>query len=76
MKTVHAILSKDGQIRLAEPVEFEGDQHVLVTFIDNKDEEEFIGGYPVSLLLARPSLADWDRAEEDEAWKNFQDKAR
>lgn len=75
MKTIHGILSRNGTIRLAEPVEFEDDQHVLVTFIERPDEDRMVGGYPPSLLLARTALADWDRPEEDDAWKDFQDEA-
>jgi len=76
MKTVHAILNKDGTLKLAEPVVLEDKQHVLVTFIETDEDEQFIGGYPVGLLLARPALADWDRPEEDEAWKDYQDGAK
>jgi hypothetical protein len=72
MKTVHAILSKNGQVRLAEPVKIEDDQHVLVIFIEKEEEEEFVGGIPVTMLLSEKALADWNTPEEDEAWKHLQ----
>ena len=77
MKTVHGILSKNGKVRLAEPVTLEGDQHVLVTFIESQEDEDFVGGVPVTMLLSERALGEyWDRPEEDKAWKDFQDEAK
>ena len=73
MKTVHAILNKDGTYELAEPLEFSSDrQHVLVTLV-GKDDEASVGGVSDTALASEAALArDWLRTEEDEAWKHLQ----
>ena len=76
LRTVHAILNKDGTYRLAEPVELKDPQHVLVTLVETEDDEEFVGGVPVTARMSEDSLSDWDRPEEDEAWKHLQDQEK
>jgi len=76
-KTVEAIVDENGQIKLLEPIELAAQQRLLVTVMDQPADEEFINGVPVTALLAEPALREyWDRPEEDEAWREFQDKAK
>lgn len=76
LKTIHAILNKDGTYKLAEPVEIHDQQQVLVTLLDDA-EADTIAGYPVTMLLSSQSLAEgWLSPEEDEAWKDYQDGAK
>jgi len=75
MRTVKAIVDKDGQIKLMEPVELHESQELLVTLLETEEDEQFVNGVPVTALLSEPSLREyWDRPEEDEAWKDFQPK--
>lgn len=76
LKTIQGIVDESGRIRLMESVSLNASQRVLVTVLDEVDEE-FVGNVPVTALLAEPSLREyWDRPEEDEAWKDFQKKAK
>ena len=73
-RTYDGIVNDDGTIRLLEPVELSPGTRVLVTVLDVDDDEDTINGVPVAALLAQPALAEyWDRPEEDEAWRHFQD---
>jgi hypothetical protein len=74
MRTVKAIVDKDGRIKLMEPVELHESQELLVTLLETEEDEQFVNGIPVTALLSEPSLSDWNRPEEDEAWKHLQDK--
>lgn len=74
LKTIQGVVDDQGNIRLEGEDKLTTNQRVLVVYEENDDD--FVGGYPASLLLARPALTDWDRPEEDEAWKDFQDEAK
>ncbi|HMP73516.1 MAG TPA: hypothetical protein PKE55_09675 [Kiritimatiellia bacterium] len=66
MKTLEAILEKDGRIRLLEPVQLGHACRAIVTIMDEPS-------IPESALLSEQSLArDWERSEEDEAWSHLQ----
>jgi hypothetical protein len=74
-KTIEGVVDENGTIRLLEKFTLTKHQRVLVTVFE--EDEEFVGGVPVTALLAEKSLAEyWDRPEEDEAWKDFQPKAK
>lgn len=74
LKTYKAHVEDDGRtMRLAEPGTLPRNVEVYVSIVESGNDEEFVGGYPVTMLLSASSLArDWDTAEEDEAWKDFQ----
>ena len=70
LKTVEAVLEKDGRLRLLEKVNLTHAQRVLITFLDETTESE---GTLDTALLSEPALAeDWNRPEEDEAWQHLQ----
>ena len=70
LKTVEAVLEKDGRLRLLEYVELPHAQRVLVTFLDEETERESIAD---TALLSEAALGeDWNRPEEDEAWQHLQ----
>lgn len=66
LKTVEAIIEPDGSIRLVEPVQVQHPQRALVTVLDDETDREMA-------LLSEAALSeDWDRPEEDEAWRHLQ----
>lgn len=68
LKTVEAIIEKDGRLRLLEEVELPHAKRVLVTFLEEGEQ-----GVAETALLSEVSLAeDWNRPEEDEAWQHLQ----
>jgi len=70
LKTVEAILEKDGRLRLLENVELDHAKRVLVTFLDEETERE---GISDTALLSETALGeDWNRPEEDKAWQHLQ----
>jgi hypothetical protein len=70
LKTVEAVLEKDGRLRLLENVNLTQDTRVLVTFLDEQIEQE---GIPETALLSEAALAeDWNRPDEDQAWQHLQ----
>jgi len=70
LKTVEAILDKDGRLRLLESVELGHARRVLVTFLDEQPEPNDASD---AALLSEASLgADWGRPEEDDAWQHLQ----
>jgi hypothetical protein len=70
LKTVEAVLEKDGRLRLLENVNLTQDKRVLVTFLDEQIEQE---GIPETALLSEAALAeDWNRPDEDQAWQHLQ----
>ncbi len=67
LKTVEAVIEKDGSIRLLEQVELPSATRALITILE--DEERI----SEPALLSEASLAeDWNREEEHEAWRHFQ----
>jgi hypothetical protein len=68
IRTVEAVIDKDGTVRLLEPVYLPSARRALVTIL-----EDIPGaGVAESALLSEPSLAqDWSRQEEDEAWSHL-----
>jgi len=69
LKTIEAIVEKDGTIRLLENIDLSQAKRVLVTIL----EEDHGGDANDTALLSETSLSeDWDREEEDEAWRHLQ----
>lgn len=70
LRTVEAVLEKDGRLRLLEKVDLGRARRVLVTFLEDETELE---GVSETALLSEATLAeDWNRPEEDEAWQHLQ----
>jgi len=66
LKTVQAVLDKEGRVQFLEPVSVEKPVRVLITFLEEEPSEVS------SALLSEAALEDWNRPEEDEAWKHLQ----
>jgi hypothetical protein len=69
IKTVEAVIDERGNVRLLEPVRPGGVRRALVTILEERPTD-----FPAeTALLSETALAeDWERPEEDEAWKHLQ----
>ena len=67
MQTVEAEIDKDGNVKLKETVKLGKKRKALVIILDQpKDISD-------SALLSETALSkDWNRTEEDNAWKAYQ----
>ena len=68
MRTLEAVVERDGHIRLLEPVELPRSRRVLVTIL----EDEYVGASETALLSEAALGEDWNREEEEEAWRHLQ----
>ena len=63
---VEAIIEKDGDVHLKEPIHLSHPCRAIVTIIDESGIQE-------TAILSEGSLArDWNKPEEDEAWSHLQ----
>jgi len=68
LKAVEAIIDRDGEVRLKEPILLNNPCRAIVTILDEKAEV-----VSETALLSEESLSeDWNRPEEDEAWSHLQ----
>jgi len=70
LKTVEAVLEKDGRLRLTEHLDLTHPQRVLVTFLEEKTDSD--AAFEAALLSEAALAEDWDRTEEDQAWQHLQ----
>jgi hypothetical protein len=71
-KTVEAVVDEHGHIRLLEPLKLHASQRVLVTVLEDAPEAD-TRDLSETVLLSEEALAeDWNREEEEEAWKHLQ----
>lgn len=69
LKTIEAVVEKSGRIRLLEEASLPPGRKVLVTVLS----EDSTGRIADTALLSEAALAkDWNREEEDEAWRLLQ----
>ncbi len=67
MKTVEAIIERNGEVHLVEPLHVPTPRRALVTILE---ESPTVND---AALLSEAALAeDWNRAEEDAAWAHLQ----
>jgi len=71
-KTVEAVVDERGHIRLLEPLTLHASQRVLVTVLEEEPEAEKRDVSETALLSEETLAEDWNRDEEDEAWKHLQ----
>ena len=71
-KTVEAVVDDHGNIRLLEPLKLRASQRVLVTVLEDESEADKRDVTEAALLSEEALAKDWDREEEDEAWKHLQ----
>jgi len=69
LKTLEAVIDDQGRIQLLEEVQLSKPRRALVTILDEESEE----AVSETSRLSEPALAaDWNREEEDEAWRHLQ----
>ncbi len=66
LRTIPAVVEKDGSLRLLETIELQPGERAIVTFLGEDDALD------PALLSQRSLSTDWDRPEEDEAWAHLQ----
>jgi hypothetical protein len=71
LKSVEAIIDKNGEVRLKEPIHLTSPSRAIVTILD----EESHAIAEMALLSEAALSEDWNLPEEDEAWSHLQ-KAR
>jgi hypothetical protein len=68
-RTVEAVIDEQGNVRLLEPVHLPSSRRALVTILEDRQ----LADVPETALLSETALAeDWNRPEEDEAWRHLQ----
>ena len=67
LRTVEAVVEKDGRFRFLEPVDLREGERALVTLLGDAPEPD-----EAARLSEAALAADWDRPEEDEAWGHLQ----
>lgn len=68
LKTFEGFIDEHGTISLKEPVDVQSPCRVLITVLGDLDED-----IPETALLSEDALAeDWNRSEEDLAWRHLQ----
>ncbi len=60
MRTIEATIDTNGWLHTSESLDFEGEQRVLVIFLDVTDTVSF------------KMEEDWGISEEDQAWSHLQ----
>jgi hypothetical protein len=66
-RTVGALTEEHGILRLPEAISLPPGQRALVTILDDEVDPQAAD----LALLSEPTLSDWNRPEEDEAWADF-----
>lgn len=69
LKTLEAVIDNNGRIRLLEEIELPKLRRALVTILEEDSEADVSD---TSLLSETALAADWNREEEDEAWRHLQ----
>jgi hypothetical protein len=69
LQTVEAVIERDGQVRLLEPLNLPESRRAIVTVLPEPADE---AGAGAAALLSEAALADWSREEEDAAWAHLQ----
>lgn len=69
LKTLEAVIDDKGRIRLLEEVHLPRPHRALVTILEEDSDHDL----SETSLLSEPALAaDWNREEEEEAWRHLQ----
>ena len=67
LQTIEAMIDEQGNVRLLEPIQLPKPRRAFVTILAEEQE------LPETALLSEAALAeDWNRSEEDAAWRHLQ----
>jgi len=67
LKSIPATVSPDGSVSLSEPIHLTGPASAMVTIVLEGDETL------EPAYLSERALEDWNRPEEDEAWRYLEE---
>jgi hypothetical protein len=68
IQTVEALIDENGSVSLLEEVHLPAPRRALVTILEQPATDKT----ETALLSEAALAADWNRAEEDEAWSHLQ----
>ena len=68
IQTIEAIVDEQGSVRLLEPLHLTGSHRAVVTILSNEPAVR----QETAILSEAALAADWNRADEEEAWAHFQ----
>ncbi|HEX8464797.1 MAG TPA: hypothetical protein VF627_09300 [Abditibacterium sp.] len=68
IQTIKALIDENGAVKLLEPIQLPSPRRALVTILEAPAEPS----HEAALLSQAALGADWNRAEEDEAWLHLQ----
>jgi hypothetical protein len=68
IQTIEAIVDEQGSVRLLEPLHLTGSRRALVTILS----EEPAVRQETAILSEAALATDWNRAEEEVAWAQYQ----
>lgn len=71
LRTIEAIIKKDGSVHLTENIKLDKERKALVTILDNDTSYKKDSVYEIMLLSESALSKDWLSQEEDEAWKDL-----
>ena len=69
IRTVEAIIDRNGHVQILEQVSVSSPRRALVTILE---EDPSINVEEIALLSEEALAEDWNRPEEDEAWAHLQ----
>ena len=68
MKTVRATIDRNGEVHLHGKIDISGPCEAIVTIFEGGDQQTV----DETALLSEAAFAvDWDRPEEDDAWRHL-----
>ena len=67
LRTIEAVIERDGTLRLLEPIVLSPSTSAFVTLLDDVSPDQ-----EATLLSEAALAADWNRPEEDAAWAYLQ----
>ena len=70
-KSIEATINPDGSVQLLEAFSLTKPHRAILTILEEDADTQ--NHFDETLLLSEPALAeDWNKPEEDEAWKHLQ----
>jgi hypothetical protein len=71
LRTIEAVVEEDGRVRLLEPVDLQTPRRALLTILDEPAEDTV----RLPAQISEAVLKDWNRPEEEAAWRHLQPEA-
>jgi len=69
IRTIEALIDKEGRVRLLEQVHLSATHRALVTILEDAPLDH---SHEIALMSEKALAEDWNRPEEDVAWSRLQ----